>query len=445
VENIGLDFEYGYDNDAAGSCLVLKINNDTKLLNHQVEILCQNPNSSFVPFHIKRENENVFICYNITSKISLSQYIERKSLKKKELLDLLRNIVKNLMLHGNYLLDLSGFIIHSDFIFVNPATAEVSLLYVPVPCSRNSKEILRSFFKDIVVNSSSNDDDARDNYLQRILNYLKSDTFSLIEFNRLIVDLRNSGELCEYEKRTADREAAAEMDTPCGKSLEERAYAEVGKSKSIRSIILLQPFFLIAVVIAYLLMAVRGTGDIISISAVVLIAAALDILAIKKIMDWEWKRVPVEDTHLTAQDKAKGGTGCRDKSIRSRYKQVISLPDVVKANDTILISEVPKDCNPYLESIGSNRVERIVINKNKFLIGRLGSMVDHIIQGNTIGKLHAEIKVNEGLFYIKDLNSKNGTYVNGVRISGNNECEIKENDIIRFSNYEYVFRNQRAE
>ena len=145
MENIGLDFGYSYDNDAAGSYLVLKVNNDTKLLNHQVEILCQNPNSSFVPFHVKRENENVFICYNITSKISLSQYIERKNLKKKELLDLLRNIVKNLMLHSNYLLDLSGFIIHSDFIFVNPATAEVLLLYVPVSCSRNSKEILRSF------------------------------------------------------------------------------------------------------------------------------------------------------------------------------------------------------------------------------------------------------------------------------------------------------------
>lgn len=445
MENIGLDFGYSYDNDAAGSYLVLKVNNDTKLLNHQVEILCQNPNSSFVPFHVKRENENVFICYNITSKISLSQYIERKNLKKKELLDLLRNIVKNLMLHSNYLLDLSGFIIHSDFIFVNPATAEVLLLYVPVPCSRNSKEILRSFFKDIVVNSSSSDDDARDNYLQRILNYLKSDTFSLIEFNRLIVDLRNSGELYEYEKREVDQETTAEMDTPCGRSFKEKAYTDAGKGKSIRSIILLQPLFLIAVVIAYSLMAVRGTGDIISISAVVLIAAALDILAIKKIMDSQWKRVPVEDDQLIAKDKAKGSTGCSDRIIRSRYKQALSLPDTVKANDTILISEAPKDCYPYLESIGSNRVERIVINKNKFLIGRLGSMVDHIIQGNTIGKLHAEITVSEGLFYIKDLNSKNGTYVNGVRIPGNNEYEIKGNDIIRFSNYEYVFRKQEAE
>ena len=78
------------------------------------------------------------------------------------------------------------------------------------------------------------------------------------------------------------------------------------------------------------------------------------------------------------------------------------------------------------------------------MIGRLGSMADHVMQGSTVGKLHAEITVNKGLYYIKDLNSKNGTFVNDVRIPGNKEYEIKENDRIRFSNFEYVFRQQEA-
>ena len=65
-----------------------------------------------------------------------------------------------------------------------------------------------------------------------------------------------------------------------------------------------------------------------------------------------------------------------------------------------------------------------------------------IIGGGRIGKLHAEITICEGTYYIKDLNSKNGTFVNGIRVPGNKEFEIKENDIIKFSNYEYVFRQQ---
>ena len=106
MENTVLDFEYSYDNNAAGSFLVIKLDSESMLLKHQVEILCQNPNSAFVSFHVRRENDNTFIYYNITSKISLSNYIERKSFNRKELLDLLRSIAKNLMLSGNYLLDL---------------------------------------------------------------------------------------------------------------------------------------------------------------------------------------------------------------------------------------------------------------------------------------------------------------------------------------------------
>ncbi|MEA4846994.1 MAG: DUF6382 domain-containing protein [Clostridiaceae bacterium] len=415
----GLDFEYGYDIDAAGSHLVLKLNSDVRLLKHQVEIICQNPNTAFVSFNIKRENENTSICYNITSKISLSQYLGRKKLNKKELLDLLRGIVKNLMLHGNYLLDISSFVIHPDFIFINPATAEVSLLYVPVSCDRDATEILKAFLKDLVVNSANVDDNAGDNYLQRILNYLKSDSFSLGDFNRLLLDLRN--------KETNNQKTATDVNTLRPIIPKEKIHEDTGKSRTIRSIMLLQPFFLITAAAACIFMVSRKTGDIVSIGGVLLIAAALDILAIKRISGRPDKR------EATIYDPQRGS-----------YQPVFSSPDVLKACDTVMVSKVPKDCRPYLESIGAHRAERVMINKDKFIIGRLGSMADHIMQGSTVGKLHAEITVNGGLYYIKDLNSKNGTFVNDVRIPSNKEYEIRENDRIRFSSFEYVFRQQEA-
>jgi pSer/pThr/pTyr-binding forkhead associated (FHA) protein len=71
-------------------------------------------------------------------------------------------------------------------------------------------------------------------------------------------------------------------------------------------------------------------------------------------------------------------------------------------------------------------------------------MVDYIVQGSTVGKLHAEITLNKGVYWIRDLNSKNGTYLNDIRIPNNKECEIKSNDRIRFSNYEYLFMHQKV-
>lgn len=434
----GLAFEHSFYRDSTCSYLVLKLNSNIELLNHQVEIISQNPNPAFVPFHVRRENENTSIYYNITSKISLSQYLERKSLDKKELLDLLKNITKNLILHGNYLLDISSFLIAEDLIYINPATAEVSMIYVPAFLDRDIMEVYIAFLKDLMVNSASIDDSLRDNYLQRILNYLKSEAFSLNAFNRLIIDLRNSGDFCEYREKIENEEQAVSLDIPVGRSTNEKAYEATGTNRYTRRILLLQLSIIVTAAIVCLLLIYRGIGDVLSLAGVLLIAVALDVLAMKKIVWRQGKQTEMEDKQQ--------GTVSKRRVIlnEARYQEAFTAPDILKACDTIMISEAPRNCHPYLESIGDNRIERVTINKDKFIIGRLGSMVDYIVQGSTIGKLHAEISAKDGVFHIRDLNSKNGTYVNGTRIPSNKELEIKSNDIVRFSNYEYVFRQEEA-
>ena len=444
-EDSGLTFEYGYDSDATSSYLVLQLNSDIKLLNHQVEIICQNPNSAFVPFHIRRENENEYIYYNITSKISLSQYLERKRLNKKELLDLLKNITKNILLHDNYLLDLSSFIIHPDFIYINPATVEVSLLYVPAPCDRDTMEVYRSFLKNLVVNSANVDDNAIDNYLQRILNYLKSDTFSLVDFKRLIIDLRNTGSSYKQPTKAAGEYAETLWDE--GRSFKDNAGGRLAERKNILKIMLLQLLIILAAAIACLFVMSRMKGDPASITGVMLIAIALDVLIMKRIAGKPNKKTSEED-----RDARVEGDGSRSfqnvvykrphSPHRGKRQEAALTSEILKACDTVMISEVPLDKHPYLESVGTHNGERIIINKEKYIIGRLGSMVDHLIQGSTVGKLHAEITGDEGGYYLRDLNSKNGTYINDVRITSNKECEIKNNDRIRFSSHEYIFRQQ---
>ncbi len=440
-------FEYSYAADSCSSYLVLKFNNDIKPLNHQVEIISQNPNSAFLPFHIRREDENVSIYYNITSKISLSQYLERKQLNKKELLDLLRSITKSLMLHSNYLLDLSSFVIDEKFIYINPATAEASLVYVPTPSDIDAIEAYKSFLKDLIVTSASIDNNAKDNYLQRILNYLKSEAFSLGNFNRLIIDLRNSGGLNDpmnksihiNRGRAVNEETAAAGYIPGSRSLKNEALGKTAESKHMLGIVLLQLLIILAVAIASLFLMSQAMGDMVSVSGILIIAAALDILIMKRIAGKQGIKVRTGESDCNDAIQKPEHSACKDKH------QIISkTADVLRACDTIMISEDTWSNHPYLESVGEHSGERVIINKDKFVIGRLGSMVDYIVPGSTVGKLHAEITVNEGIYSIRDLNSKNGTYLNDVRISSNKECEMKNNDRIRVSDFEYIFRQQKV-
>lgn len=79
------------------------------------------------------------------------------------------------------------------------------------------------------------------------------------------------------------------------------------------------------------------------------------------------------------------------------------------------------------------------IDKEEFLIGRNGSQVDGIIQTEGVSRVHARILHQEGVYYVEDLNSTNGTYLNGELLEYHLARKINRDDHIRFGVEEYVF------
>ena len=83
--------------------------------------------------------------------------------------------------------------------------------------------------------------------------------------------------------------------------------------------------------------------------------------------------------------------------------------------------------------------EEIPINKKEFLIGRLEDMVDCVVKNIAVGKVHALITERNGKYYLKDLNSVNGTMLNDIKLQCNEENEINDGDRITFANSDYLF------
>ena len=79
-------------------------------------------------------------------------------------------------------------------------------------------------------------------------------------------------------------------------------------------------------------------------------------------------------------------------------------------------------------------------------IGR-SSNNDIVIDDSFVGRNHCQvIQSNNGSFRIVDLNTKNGTYVNGQRING--EAVLANNDIVRIGNttlpWRHYFESERT-
>lgn len=72
-------------------------------------------------------------------------------------------------------------------------------------------------------------------------------------------------------------------------------------------------------------------------------------------------------------------------------------------------------------------------------IGRSDSCNVKLREGNP-SRNHALISVRDGLVWLKDRNSMNGTFVNGTRLESEKEMRLAANDRIRFDLEEYTLR-----
>ena len=84
--------------------------------------------------------------------------------------------------------------------------------------------------------------------------------------------------------------------------------------------------------------------------------------------------------------------------------------------------------------------ESVTINKNSFIIGKSPDMVDYCIRYNSnISRKHVCIIKMEDGYYIQDLDTTNGTYVNDIRVSGNRSVKLEDGCIIKMAEEEFVF------
>lgn len=86
----------------------------------------------------------------------------------------------------------------------------------------------------------------------------------------------------------------------------------------------------------------------------------------------------------------------------------------------------------------------IQITKNSFVIGKSSEQVDYFISGNTnISRTHVCIKQMRDGYYIQDLKTTNGTYVDGIKVSCERDIKLMDGCIIKMADEEFEFKCDR--
>lgn len=96
---------------------------------------------------------------------------------------------------------------------------------------------------------------------------------------------------------------------------------------------------------------------------------------------------------------------------------------------------------PAATLIRKKNGETATIAKQLFVIGKERSKVDFCIpDNNSVSRNHANIVCKGGVYYIVDKNSTNFTFVNGNKITPNQEVKLNSGDKIKLADEEFEFR-----
>ncbi len=106
------------------------------------------------------------------------------------------------------------------------------------------------------------------------------------------------------------------------------------------------------------------------------------------------------------------------------------------SSETVLLYNRACGKTPSLTDKNKNTVKII---KTPFLIGSLMYHTDFTIKDMTVSRLHAEIDSDEKGIMITDLNSTNGTYLNGELLVPKEKYLLNEGDTVVFGQVSYVF------
>ncbi len=487
---------FKFETQGANANLVYVMSETESLDSLCLGMISNNKIKGVIPVVFSQMDENVYLKYNVSGKIPLSEYF-KGNVSKKKMLNVLSGISAAIMVSEEYMIDQSYFVLDAGYIFVDSISEELNMVCLPVNGSGINRFSLAEFFKQIVV-STQLDLSENCDYFAKLISYFNVDkTFSVAEFRQFVEALKSTISYAAPVVATPVAPVAPPV-APVAPTVAPVASAPIVANTSHPPVSGMN---------------VAPTPPLVQNPQNAKQPPQVPVPAKKEKGNKKEKKAKKEEGSITllklltsyskenlelyksqkaanqskpvapasnkkakpavdvgfavpnqpAPMKAKGMDVPSKVPHNQPVAAAIPLPQVPKAppakpapvttpvlgettvlnavdsgGETTVLSAVEIKPVPYLIRIRTN--ERINIDKPCFRIGKERSYVDYFISDNTaISRSHADIVTNSRGYYIIDKNSTNHTYVNGVAIPSESEVKLETGYKVRLANEEFQF------
>lgn len=124
------------------------------------------------------------------------------------------------------------------------------------------------------------------------------------------------------------------------------------------------------------------------------------------------------------------------------YKYDIETSDCSSMEKTSLLlreDEVYGEQAYCLSAVDSKVYQDIPLLEFPFFVGKLRTNVDYVLEHAAVSRFHAKLEKEEEQFFLTDLNSTNGTFLNGKRLLPSERAELFLGDQVAFAQINYIF------
>lgn len=392
-----------YRNDLYGNYMLIEIPENIDMGKYTFQMLKRNQIPGVLSTNERMEDGKFYLYFDISRKKSLAEEYEEKEMQLEDMLLFFQQLTIVLEEIKNYLFYEKMMVMDPKYIFRDLENHDLYILILPWETEINSLHKLAEFFLEKINHKDENGVNAA--YLfyrhQSQLQFSLEQFLPILEKESILKRQKNRS-ITEFQEKYRDhyeelKEYVKDREYKTGITQNEKIQ-ENEKDKSIRSV---RFVFLILSVVFLIFGILPLISSVLKMSC---FAVSLLFFIIFLILSF----------------------GKETKMQKEELKQEIEIDN----NETIFFDTYEKEEDFKLQWKEKGRKKQFVLKEFPCIAGKMKEEVTLVISDISVSRVHCKFIKKENKVCIMDLDSTNGTFLNGLPLKNGEIQEIEKNDEI---------------
>lgn len=447
-----------YKRDVNHNYLILTGDKKIDTSSYQVRMLERNTIPSVLQCRLQGVNGDLRFCYDITSRQSVASYYEHKKINGEDLSVIFGGLITVVEEMSEYLMSPEQLLLAPEYIYLDAGKKEISFCYLPGydhPVQEQFRELAEYFLPRL---DHEDPEAVRLGYgvYRRTLETgfqlegIKETVYRREERKDEEIDQKEQ-ENCQIENEPDgnvllwDDWAVNPSDQQKEKEDKKRKMADY-------------KFFLCCGgggLIVTVTAAAGFLGYLPPVQAEIVLAVFICILAVSVIVKWtKGKKKKKEQQSEQWREKVRRELEKEPEKSEILYpeKEDVQLEEKEDKEEkqekesrepfceqTVLLSQGNTTGPASLVSVEPGALATIYLEQELTVVGKMEQASDAVIPVDTVSRVHARIWCRDGEYYLTDMNSRNGTSVNGRMLKPEEEYLLQDEDHVDFAKARYIF------